>query len=760
MAVASLIGLWVWDEVSFDTYHHHYKRLARVMVNATWQEGIYTGGTVSIPMGYELRDKYTTDFSHVALASHPSAHILAAGDKKISQTGLWVQDAFPVMFTLKMLSGTPDALKDPSSVLLSRSAARSLFGEADPLNKTLRLNNQMDMRVAGVYEDLPNNTTLHDVKVLLPWERYVNNTEGWIKNAQTEWENHMCQLFVQLGDHADMEKVDARIRNVPTPHITFSREELLLHPMEKWHLYSEFENGRQVGGRIRMVWLIGIIGVFVLLLACINFMNLSTARSEKRSREVGIRKAIGSLRQQLIGQFLSESLIMAFLALVLAVLLLQLTLPFFNGLSDKAISIPWSRPLFWLLLLGVTCFTGLVSGSYPAFYLSRFQPVKVLKGSFRAGRSASLPRKVLVVLQFTVSITLIIGTIIVYLQVQHARNRPVGYTREGLITVDMNTPDLQGHYNAIRNSLLQTGAVADMAQSNSRPTEVWSNNIVDWKGKDPGLVVSPGTIAVSHDFGNTVGWKIIEGRDFSRNHPSDTGAFILNEAAVKLTGFKEPVGQVMRWLNQDHIVVGVVKDMVMESPYQPIRPTIFHLQPNWARLMIIRIKPGVPLQDGLAKIAAVFRQYNPGSPFVYKFTDEEYAKKFSDEERIGHLTTFFALLAIFISCLGLFGLASFVAEQRTKEIGIRKVMGATILDVWGLLSRDFVRLVLIAFLIAAPAAYYLMSVWLERYEYRTEITWWIFLATGIAALLITLLTVSYQAIKAALMNPVKSLRSE
>jgi ABC-type antimicrobial peptide transport system permease subunit len=761
MAVALLIGLWIWDEVSYDTYHPRYKRLAQVMVQVTMDNVVYTGSTTSMPMGYELRDKYAADFKHVAQVSHTGAHILAFGDKKISQTGVWAEEPFPGMF-FKMISGSPDALKDPSSVLLSQSTAEALFGNTDPLNQVLRLDNKMDMKVAGIYEDLPYNTTQRDIKILLPWSRYVNDTEGWIKASQTQWDNHMCRLFVQLADHADVDKVNSKIKSVPTPHITFTKEELLLEPMEKWHLYSEFRNGQQTGGRIRMVWLIGTIGIFVLLLACINFMNLSTARSEKRSREVGIRKAIGSFRGQLIGQFLSESLTVALLALVLAILLVQLSLPFFNGLSDKAMSIPWGYPLFWTLTLGFTLLTGLISGSYPAFYLSGFEPVKVLKGTFRVGRLAALPRKVLVVVQFTVSVALIISTFIVYRQVQHARNRPVGYTREGLITIDMNTPDIQGqkHYDALRNELLQTGAVADMAQSNSAPTEVWSNNLIEWKGKPAGMVVSPGTIAVSHDFGTTVGWTIKEGRDFSRSFPSDTGAFILNESALKMIGFKEPLGKTIRLFGQEHPIIGVVKDMVMESPYEPIRPTVFHLNPSWARMITVRIKPGVPMREGLAKISAVFARYNPGSPFVYKFTDEEYAKKFNDEERIGNLITFFAILAIFISCLGLFGLASFVAEQRTKEIGIRKVMGASVFNLWKMLSKDFVGLVVISCAIAIPLAWYFLHNWLLQYDYRTQLSWWVFAIAAGGALAITLATVSYQALKAAVMNPVSSLRAD
>ena len=758
MSVAIMIGFWVWDEVSFDKYHKQHDRIARVMVNTTNNNTIYSGKSVSIPMGYELRAKYRGDFKYISLATHMGTHIVTVGDKQLSQAGIWVQDEFPEMFTLKMITGNANALKDPSSILLAQSVAESLFNGIDPLNKTVRIDNKTDLNVAGVFEDLPHNTTLGEVKLLLPWDKYVS--EGWIKNAQTQWENHNCQLFVQLQNLAQIEKINDKIKNVPTPHITYSKEELMLHPMNKWHLYSEFKEGKVAGGRISLVWLIGLIGAFVLLLACINFMNLSTARSEKRSKEVGIRKTIGSLRRQLIFQFLSESLIIVLLATMVTVLMVLLSLPLFNRLSDKLMTFPWTNPIFWLSLLGFTLFTALIAGSYPAFYLSGFKPIKVLKGTFKAGQEAALPRKVLVVIQFTVSIALIIGTVIVYQQIQFASNRPVGYTREGLIIIDMNTPDMYDHYDAIRNELLRTGAVYDMAQSNSAPTEVWSNNIIDWKGKDPAKVVSPGTIAVSHDFGNTLGWKILEGRDFSRDYPSDTGAFILNESAVKLVGFENPVGRSIRWLNEEHTIVGVVKDMVMESPYQPIRPTIFHLNPGWSRLITIRIKDDVSLRDGLAKIEPVFKKFNPGSPFVYKLTEDEYAKKFFDEKRISNLTTVFALLAIFISCLGLFGLASFVAGQRTKEIGIRKVLGASVFTVWKMLSKDFVFLVIISCAIAIPISLYFLNDWLQQYEYRTPIHWWTFAIASVGAILITLLTVTYQSIKAAIANPVTSLKSE
>jgi putative ABC transport system permease protein len=751
-----LIGLWIWDELSFDHYHTNHPRLARLMTTQTFDDETSTHPNICVPLEQELRIKHASDYKRLSLTWN-STNILAAGDKKISQPGIWAQPDLPEMLTLKMNKGSRAAFNDPSAVLLSQSIATALFGKDDPVNQTIRVDNKTDMKVAGVYEDLPKNTSLYGTKFILPW---YNKANWW--NTQTDaWSNHGCELIVEVNDGVDFSKAGEKIKKVTQEHgYTGSNELMSVHPMDKWHLFSEFKNGKQVGGRIQFVWLFGIVGVFVLLLACINFMNLSTARSEKRAKEVGIRKAIGSLRRQLIGQFLSESLLISFLALLFAIGLVQLSISFFNGIADKNMSIPWTEPWFWAISAGFTFLTGIVSGSYPAFYLSSFQPVKVLKGTFRVGRFASLPRKVLVVVQFTVSITLIIGTIIVYRQVQYAKDRPVGYTREGLISIVMNTPELFGHYDALRNDLIQTGAVENMAESNSTTTQIWSNNSgVEWEGKDPNSDPLFGTIAVTHDFGKTVGWRITEGRDFSRDF-NDTSAFILNESAVKIMGLKNPVGQKMKWANKDHVVTGVIKDMVMESPFEPTIPTIFHMSPDWVNRIIVKIKPGVPLRNALAKIETIFKKYNPGSPFGYKFIDEEYAQKFSDEERIGNLATFFAILAIFISCLGLFGLASFVAEQKTKEIGIRKVVGASVFNLWKMLSKDFVGLVMLSCFIAIPIAYYFLHEWLQKYEYRTPVSWWIFAVAIGGALTITLLTVSFQAIKAAIANPVKSLRTE
>ncbi len=765
MTVALLIALWIWDELSFDHYHENHQQLAQVMTTQTFNGETGTGQAVAMPLATELRSKYAADFKAVSMASWNFGHILAVGEKKINKEGMWVEPVFPEMFSLKMIKGTRSALADPSSIMLSESVAKALFGNDEAMGKLVKLDNKESYKVTGVYEDLPRNTSLYSTKILLSWNKYIT-TQDWLKSAMTQWGNHSFQCYAQINKTGDMAKTTEKIKNASMIHLNAARdgkEELVLQPMTNWHLRSDFKNGKVAGGRIQFVWLFLIIGIFVLLLACINFMNLSTARSEKRAKEVGIRKTVGSLRSQIIGQFLSESVLVAFLAFILSIAFVLLFLPFFNGLADKDMHLPWSNIVFWLLALAFTFFTGIVSGSYPAFYLSGFEPIKVLKGTFRVGRYASLPRKILVVIQFTVSIALIIGTIIVFRQIQYAKDRPVGYTRGGLITIDMNTPELygKGKYDLIRNDLLSTGVVENMAESSSPPTNVYSNNIgFSWEGKDPNSLPLFGTIGVTQDFGKTIAWQVKEGRDFSREFATDSSAMILNEAAVKLTGLKSVVGQTIKWDTTPYHVVGVIKDMVMESPYTPVKPSIFLMQPGWVGIITIRIKPTVPLRAALSKIETVFKRYDPGSPFDYRFTDQEYAKKFSDEERIGNLASFFAVLAIFISCLGLFGLASFVAEQRTKEIGIRKVLGASLTSIWGMLSKEFVMLVIISCLIAIPLAYYYLHQWLQKYEYRTEISWWVFVAAAAGALIITLLTVSFQAIKAALSNPVKSLRTE
>ena len=765
MAVVILIALWIWDEVTYNKYHPHHDHLAQVMTTFIDNDGtMNTGKAVCMPIGDELRNKYGSDFKNVSMASWNFSHVLTIGEKKIAEDGMWVESNFPSMFSLRMKNGNINALNDPSSILLSASMAKRLFGNEDAMNQMIRLDNKDNYKVAGVFEDFPHNTSLYDAKYFLPWKKYVT-TEPWLKNAATQWNNHSFQVYVQVADHVNMKKETEKIKNVVMVHKNGAREgkeQAYLFPMDQWRLYSDFKNGQPTGGRIQFVWLFSIIGIFVLLLACINFMNLSTARSEKRAKEVGIRKTVGSVRSQLIGQFLSESVLVAFVSFIFSVLLVALLIPLFNKLADKTIGIPWSTPLFWLVAIAFTLITGLIAGSYPAFYLSKFEPIKVLKGTFRVGKFASLPRKILVVIQFSFSIALIIGTIIVFKQIQFAKNRPVNYRTQGLISINMSTPDLYGHYDAIRDDLLATGVAENMAESSSPTTAVYSNQIgFNWQEKDPNTLPVFGTIWVTLDFGKTIGWEIKEGRDFSKDFATDSLAMILNESAVKQVGMKQDiVGQMIQFNDKNYKVIGVIKDMIMESPYEPVKPTVFMFNPENVGIVTVAIKQGIPVRDALSKIETVFKKYNPSAPFDYTFNDEDYAKKFADEQRVGKLATFFTILAIFISCLGLFGLASFVAEQRKKEIGIRKVLGASVYNLWRMLSKEFALLVIISCFIAIPLAWYYAHNWLKQYEYRTNISLWIFIFSGLGALVITLMTISFQAIKAAIANPVESLRSE
>lgn len=774
MALALLIGLWIADEFSFDHYHTNHHRIVQAMVRfdvtGAMRQRLVAAGftsmtntTISTALGPAVRTGYDDIFQKTGMISANGSSLLNVGDKAISVVGQWAQYTIPEIFTFHMLAGSATALKDPSTMLISQSTATALFGHTDPIGKMIRRNNNSAFFVGGVYEDLPENSTFYQTGILLPWE----NQEASYLNKNTDWSDHSAQLYALLAGNTTSEQATARIKALPAngAYVAFPRnpevkETLMTYPLDRIHLHGDFKWGVPDGGRIQFVWFFGIIGTFVLLLACINFMNLSTARSEQRAKEVGIRKTIGSLRSQLIAQFLGESILMALLAFLLAAALASISLPFFNGIAAKHLQFPAASPAFWTIALGFTLLTGLLAGSYPAFYLSSFRPVKVLKGVFRAGRGSTLPRKVLVTFQFTVSLSLIIGTIVVFRQIQVAKDRPVGYTREGLITVPINTDTLQHRINALRNELLATGMVANVAES-SLPTTAFNNgNSMGWEGQtEEQKYLNFHNVNITPEFGSTVGWTVLQGRDLSRNFGTDSSSMLINAAALKAAGFKNPIGQRITFNSKQYTIVGVVNDMLANSPYEPIEPAIF-LGDGGLGNFTIRIKAGKPVHTALTAIEAVFKKFNPASPFIYNFNDDDYAQKFATETRIGNLAAVFAGLAIFISCLGLFGLASFVAEQRTKEIGVRKILGAGVLSLLTLLSKDFLRLVILSMFISMPLVFIGMHRWLQHYAYRTPLSWWIFASAGAGILLITLATVGFQSLKAALMNPVRSLRTE
>jgi ABC-type antimicrobial peptide transport system permease subunit len=764
MAVALIIALWVFNLYSYDKFLPNYNQLYQVELNFTDpHEGEHTQAAVSLPIADVLRKDYP-EVKYVAESDWMGQHDLLVGNKKLYMNGAAIGSDFLKMFQYPLIKGNPNSVfKDAYSIVLTESTAKSLFGDADPMDKTVRIDNQHDVKVTGVMKDVPKNSSLQ-FNYLLPFS-YSEQTEDWMKNARTTYYNNSFQMFVQLHDGADYAKLAPKIRDIVYkggPKMRQAKPVVLLHPLKYWHLYSDFKNGKEVGGFIDYVRMFSIIGILVLLIACINFMNLSTARSEKRAREVGVRKAIGSQRKDLIFQFLTESILITFVAFLLYILFVQITIPSFNILTGDEISIPYGNPVFWCIMITYVLATGLLAGSRPAFYLSSFNPVKVLKGGIQVGKAASLPRKVLVVLQFTCSIGLIISTVIVYQQIQYAKDRPTGYSSARLMMSDMSD-DLGNNYDALKNDLLQSGMVESVAKASSPLTGIYMHTGVEkWPGQGAGeLGINVGGISVSDNYFKTVGMKLLQGRDFSTNWSADTSNIIINEAAVRRMGLKNPINQLITY---DNIkgparIVGVVKDALMESPFTPVEPAVFN-HGRGGSFVIYRLSPNAKTQEAIEKITRIFNSYNPAYPYIYQFVDEEYNHKFNLEVLVGKLAGVFAGLAIFISCLGLFGLAAYVAEQRTKEIGVRKVLGASVAQVWLLLSKDFIMLVLISCVIASPIALYFLSDWLQKYNYRITIGPGVFILSAIVAILITLVTISFQAIKAALTNPVKSLRSE
>jgi putative ABC transport system permease protein len=689
--------------------------------------------------------------------------------------GLYVDSSFPDLFSFRMLKGSREGLVEAKSMMISESLAVTLFGTGDPINRVVRFNNEADLIVTGVFRDFPKNTEFYPLQYFTTWSQCLLENPWIEKRALTDLRNHFLKVYVEIPPGRSFEDVTANIKDAlqfdpqDLERKKKEQEELVLYPMSRWHLFPTFLREGQFQPVV-MLKLLGTIGAFVLVLACINFVNMSTARAEKRAKEVGIRKTIGSLRSQLVGQFFCESILVVIFAFVVAIGLTFFVLPGFNEISSKSIEMPLGHAWFWLSSLVFVVFTGMLAGIYPALVLSSFKPVTALKGTFRTGRMAATPRKLLVVFQFSISMVLVAGTVIVYQQIQFAKDRPVGYDREGLITIRERSEDYKGKYALFREELKNTGVVYEVSESMGPMTDIVSGNGGwQWDGMDPNSNPQFGTLAVSHLHGRTVGWRFVKGRDFDVNNVSDSSGLIVNQSALRTMKLDDPIGVPVRWTwwenkNRvlDYKIIGVVEDMVMESPYAPAEPTVFYLKglngtPN---TLNIKINPNVSISDALPKIEAAFKKVVPEVPFIYSFVDDEYAKKFDREQSIGNMASLFAALAIFISCLGLLGLASFIAETRTKEIGIRKVLGATIAGLWRMLSSDFVFLVLIACLAGSAMSYLLMNSWLEKFHYRVEISVWVFVWTALGAVIITLITISYQAISAAMANPVRSLRSE
>jgi len=759
MSSAILILLWIQNEVTYDGFHEKKDRIYEAWNRAAFSGAMHCWNTTPKPLAAAMHRDFP-EVEHAARVNWPSRLLFTVGEKRLMEQGNIVDSVFLQIFSFPLLQGNPaTALNDGHSILLTQTFARALFGNADAMGKVIRIDDKENFTVTGILKDLPNNTRF-TFKYLLPWAYYRRQETD--KTEETNWGSNSTRTYVLLKPNATLASMAPKMKVIKTRYDSTEKHwEMFLYPISRWRLYSNFKGTVEDGGLIEFVRLFGIVAAFILLIACINFMNLSTARSERRAKEVGIRKVVGAPRVTLIGQFIGESVLLSFLAAILAIGIVLVSLPAFNELTKKQLYIPFGSIWFWLSGIGFILFTGLLAGSYPAFFLSSFQPVKVLKGTFKAANALITPRKVLVVLQFTFAIILIICTIIVKQQIDYARNRDTGYDRGSLVYHFM-TGDIEKKYDLIKQDLLSSGAAVAVCKTSSPLTDNYSDTWgFQWEGKDPSDKTDFNYFCTDQHLAKTTGIQILKGRDFDLNkYPTDSTAMLLNESAVKAMHFKEPIGQIVREDNTAFHVVGVIRDFIIQSPYEPIRPMVVVGAKGWFSTINFRLPPNTLTATSLRKAEAVFRRYNPDYPFEYRFVDAEYARKFDDEQRIGTLAGLFAALTVFISCLGLFGLATYMAENRVKEIGVRKVLGASVGGIATLLSKDFLKLVLLSFVVAAPIAWWAMYTWLKDYPYRVEIKWWVFAMAALLSMGIALLTISYQAVKAGLANPARSLRSE
>jgi putative ABC transport system permease protein len=757
MACSLLIMLWLKDEIQTDKFHQNGKRLYRVMENQAYSGDISTfNSTPGI-----LAENIVKDIPEIEMASQflwESEPLFTVGNTFDKEKGRYAQKDFLKMFSFKLLKGNAaSALDRPDAVVLSKKLADKYFNGKDPIGKMIRIDNKDNVIVTGVLEEIPQSSSLK-FDFLLSYDLWWK-VNDWAK----EWGNNGPQCYVMLAANTSVDKVNAKIKNYIKTKDKTSNVELFLQNYGESYLYSNWDAGKQNGGRIEYVRIFSLVGIIILFIACINFMNLATASSLKRAREIGVRKVVGAVKKQLIGQFIGESLFVSFLAMCLSLLIAALLLPTFNTLTDKHLTIHITDPSFLGLILILTLVTGVIAGSYPALFMSSLNPIVVFKGALKLKPGATYFRKGLVVFQFALSIILVLGMIVIYRQIDYIHNKNLGFAKEDLLYMPLEG-ELQKNFMTFKQELLKQPGIRFVSSAQSTPLETGSSTSgVRWPGKDTTKLILFSTNPITYDYIKTMGIQLVAGRDFSPEYSMDTMNYLINEASARKIGYKDPVGKELTMWGDKGTIIGVMKDYHHNSLHVPIEPLILRLFKNswktfWGNV-IIRTEAGKTKQ-AIASMEKVFRQFNPGFPFKYYFTDSEVLKNYQAEYTVSKLSRYFAFLAIFISCLGLFGLVTFTAEQRTKEIGIRKVLGASVPGIVRMLSKDFLKLVIIAAVIAFPVAWWTMNKWLEDFAYRVSIGWWVFFLAGVLALVIALFTVSFQAIKAAIANPVKSLRTE
>ena len=760
MTCSLLIMLWLKDEIRKDKFHENGSRLYRVMENQ-----FYSGDISTFPSTPGiLAENIVKDVPEIEMASQmlwEEQPLFTVGNKFDKEKGRYVQKDFLRMFSFKLAKGdAATALAKTDAIVISKNLAKKYFKDEDPIGKMIKIDNKENVMVTGVLEEISGLSSLK-FDFLLHFEQWQKKND-WAK----EWGNNGPRCYVMLTPNASIDKVNAKIKGYIKSKNKDSNVDLFLQNYGESYLYSDWDNGKQNGGRIVYVKIFSIVAIIILCIACINFMNLATARSLRRAREIGVRKVVGAGKRQLVAQFIGESLFVSFLAVCLSLLIVALIIPSFNSLTEKNLSVNFLDPSFLLILLGLTLTTGIISGSYPALFMSSLKPIIVLKGFLKFNFGATLFRKILVVFQFTLSIILILGMIVIYRQIDFIHNRNLGFSKEDLLYVPLEG-DLQKTYLTFKDELLKQPGIKAVSSAQSSPLEVGSSTQgVRWPGKDTTKLILFSNNPITYDYVKTMGIELINGRDFDPSYSLDTSNYLINEAAAKKIGYEEPVGKELTMWGDKGTIVGLMKDYHHNSLHVPIEPLILRLfKQSWTREggywgnVIVRTEKGKTKQ-AIASIEKLYKQHNPGFPFKYYFTDDEIAKNYKAEYTVSKLSKYFAFIAIFISCLGLFGLVTFTAEQKTKEIGIRKVLGASVTGIVRMLSKDFLKLVLIAAIIAFPVAWWAMHNWLADFAYRVDIGWWVFVVAGVAALLIALLTISFQSIKAAIANPVKSLRTE
>ena len=771
IACAGLIFLWVGDEMTYDNLNVKKDRLYSVQVNASYGNNSFTMGSTPRLLAASLRAEIPGIANAARISDEDQNYLFNIGDKALYALGKYADPSLFSMFTFSFVQGNAiNPFPQLYSIVITERTARKFFGAApNVIGKTVRINNEKNYTVTGVVKDMPENSTLQ-FEWLAPYEAQMQQQLEKTGQSDIAWSSYGPFTYVELAPNAGLASINKKLYNYFHQKDATQKTTSFLFPMSRWHLYNEFANGKETGGgAIKQVRTLSLIAWIILFIACINFMNLATARSEKRAKEIGVRKVLGSGRKGLIIQFIGESILMSAIATIFAIAIMALTLPAFNALVHKYLSVGFNNPSHIIALLLITLICGLLAGSYPSLYLSSFDPVKVLKGLKIESGSVTVIRKGLVVLQFTVSVVFIISTIIIYLQIQHVKSRSLGFNKDNLVEIDMQH-GIAGDFPVIKQQLLNTGLVQNAALSDH--ATIFGGNSDDrftWEDKPVNEKVGITFRNVSPEFISTSGMHIIQGRDFA-DMASDSLNAIVTQSLAKIIDKNGVVGKIIQsprgekdGFYKNIRIIGVVNDYVYGNMYGQSGPVIFFCKPpssNDANLLYVRIKPQQTSEQTMAEIGAVIKKNNPAYPFQYKFVDEQFNEMFSTEIQMSKLSSIFAVLAIIISCLGLFSLAAYIAESRVKEIGIRKVLGASVAGIAGLLSKDFLRLVAISCLVAFPAAWWMMNNWLQNYQYRVSIHWWIFALAGCSALLIALATVSFQAIKAAVMNPVKSLRSE